>query len=128
MQQPPIIPCSSSISELLSLPSFAGGLIDKITVVYFHKSVIIFFVSLSDYVNFQSWGGQSGHRLEVMPQSKFSGVSGCSDAAVSQGSVCGTPTPDDIVIGNTPKTCMIPDLFFPMKPCYLLLLLYKHVF
>ncbi|XP_056888315.1 rapamycin-insensitive companion of mTOR-like [Takifugu flavidus] len=53
----------------------------------------------TDYVNFQSWGGPSGHRLEVMPQSKFSGVSGCSDAAVSQGSVCGTPTPDVIVMG-----------------------------
>uniref|UniRef100_A0A3B4BJD4 Uncharacterized protein n=1 Tax=Periophthalmus magnuspinnatus TaxID=409849 RepID=A0A3B4BJD4_9GOBI len=43
---------------------------------------------------------QTGHRLEVMPQSKFSGVSGCSDAAVSQGSICGTPTPTDIVIGK----------------------------
>uniref|UniRef100_A0A3Q2ZJ16 RPTOR independent companion of MTOR, complex 2 a n=1 Tax=Kryptolebias marmoratus TaxID=37003 RepID=A0A3Q2ZJ16_KRYMA len=42
----------------------------------------------TDYVDFPSWGGQSGHRLEVMPQSKFSGVSGCSDAAVSQGSIC----------------------------------------
>uniref|UniRef100_A0A672JNX2 RPTOR independent companion of MTOR, complex 2 a n=1 Tax=Salarias fasciatus TaxID=181472 RepID=A0A672JNX2_SALFA len=38
----------------------------------------------TDYVDFPSWGGQTGHRLEVMPQSKFSGVSGCSDAAVSQ--------------------------------------------
>ncbi|XP_029915615.1 rapamycin-insensitive companion of mTOR-like isoform X2 [Myripristis murdjan] len=54
----------------------------------------------TDYVDFPSWGGQSGHRLEVMPQSKFSGVSGCSDAAVSQGSVCSTPTPSDIVIGG----------------------------
>ncbi|KAK7933865.1 hypothetical protein WMY93_004761 [Mugilogobius chulae] len=52
----------------------------------------------TEYVDFQSWGGQTGHRLEVMPQSKFSGVSGCSDAAVSQGSICGTPTPTDIVI------------------------------
>ncbi|CAL1616253.1 unnamed protein product [Knipowitschia caucasica] len=52
----------------------------------------------TEYVEFQSWGGQTGHRLEVMPQSKFSGVSGCSDAAVSQGSICGTPTPTDIVI------------------------------
>ncbi|XP_061842148.1 rapamycin-insensitive companion of mTOR-like isoform X3 [Nerophis lumbriciformis] len=52
----------------------------------------------SDYVDFPSWGGQSSHRLEVMPQSKFSGVSGCSDSAVSQGSICGTPTPNDIVI------------------------------
>uniref|UniRef100_A0A8C9YB40 RPTOR independent companion of MTOR complex 2 n=1 Tax=Sander lucioperca TaxID=283035 RepID=A0A8C9YB40_SANLU len=54
----------------------------------------------TDYVDFPSWGGQSGHRLEVMPQSKFSGVSGCSDAAVSQGSMCSTPTPADIVIGS----------------------------
>ncbi|KAM3868329.1 rapamycin-insensitive companion of mTOR-like [Diretmus argenteus] len=54
----------------------------------------------TDYVDFPSWGGQSGHRLEVMPQSKFSGVSGCSDAAVSQGSVSSTPTPSDIVIGG----------------------------
>ncbi|XP_076010230.1 rapamycin-insensitive companion of mTOR-like isoform X2 [Genypterus blacodes] len=53
--------------------------------------------SRSEYVDFQSWGGQSG-RLEVMPQSKFSGVSGCSDAAVSQGSVCNTPTPAEVVI------------------------------
>lgn len=90
------------------------------TVVAFHKSVIIFFVSLSDYVNFQSWGGQSGHRLEVMPQSKFSGVSGCSDAAVSQGSVCGTPTPDEIVIGKTPKNLHDFRPVFPKKPCYFL--------
>ncbi|KAM9359983.1 rapamycin-insensitive companion of mTOR-like [Symphorus nematophorus] len=54
----------------------------------------------TDYVDFPSWGGQTGHRLEVMPQSKFSGVSGCSDAAVSQGSICSTPTPGDIVIGG----------------------------
>ncbi|XP_055367761.1 rapamycin-insensitive companion of mTOR-like isoform X1 [Betta splendens] len=54
----------------------------------------------TDYLDFQAWGGQSGHRLEVMPQSKFSGVSGCSDAAVSQGSMCSTPTPGDIVIGG----------------------------
>ncbi|XP_060927860.1 rapamycin-insensitive companion of mTOR-like isoform X2 [Limanda limanda] len=54
----------------------------------------------TDYVDFPSWGGKSGHRLEVMPQSKFSGVSGCSDAAVSQGSICSTPTPADVVIGG----------------------------
>ncbi|XP_073322353.1 rapamycin-insensitive companion of mTOR-like isoform X1 [Pagrus major] len=54
----------------------------------------------TDYVEFPSWGGQSGHRLEVMPQSKFSGVSGCSDAAVSQGSICSTPTPGDVVLGG----------------------------
>lgn len=59
-------------------------------------------LTLPDFVDFPAWGGgQSGHRLEVMPQSKFSGVSGCSDAAVLQGSVCGTPTPGDIVIGET---------------------------
>ncbi|XP_026177352.1 rapamycin-insensitive companion of mTOR isoform X1 [Mastacembelus armatus] len=52
----------------------------------------------ADFVDFPSWGTQSGHRLEVMPQSKLSGVSGCSDAAVSQGSICSTPTPADIVI------------------------------
>nr|XP_019960983.1 PREDICTED: rapamycin-insensitive companion of mTOR isoform X2 [Paralichthys olivaceus] len=54
----------------------------------------------TDYVDFPSWGGKSGHRLEVMPQSKFSGVSGCSDAAVSQGSICSTPTPGDVVLGG----------------------------
>lgn len=80
--------------------------------------IIFLFVSLSDYINFQSWGGQSGHRLEVMPQSKFSGVSGCSDAAVSQGSVCGTPTPDDIVIGKTPQNMHGSTPIFPKKPCY----------
>uniref|UniRef100_G3PDI0 RPTOR independent companion of MTOR, complex 2 a n=1 Tax=Gasterosteus aculeatus TaxID=69293 RepID=G3PDI0_GASAC len=53
-----------------------------------------------NFVDFPSWGGQSGHRLEVMPQSKFSGVSGCSDAAVSQSSVCSTPTPADVVMGS----------------------------
>lgn len=73
-----------------------------------HTALITFYGPPSDYVNFQSWGGQSGHRLEVMPQSKFSGVSGCSDAAVSQGSVCGTPTPVDIVMGETPETCRGP--------------------
>lgn len=52
----------------------------------------------TEYVDFQSWGGQTGHRLEVMPQSKYSGVSGCSDAAVSQGSIVGTPTPTEIVL------------------------------
>ncbi|MED6260656.1 hypothetical protein ATANTOWER_025512, partial [Ataeniobius toweri] len=56
--------------------------------------------SRTDYVDFPSWGGQGGHRLEVMPQSKFSGVSGCSDAAVSQGSISSTPTPGDVVIGG----------------------------
>ncbi|XP_056274171.1 rapamycin-insensitive companion of mTOR-like isoform X2 [Pseudoliparis swirei] len=54
----------------------------------------------TDFVDFPSWGGQSGHRLEVMPQSKLSGVSGCSEAAVSQGSICSTPTPGDVVLGK----------------------------
>uniref|UniRef100_A0A8C2WG10 RPTOR independent companion of MTOR complex 2 n=1 Tax=Cyclopterus lumpus TaxID=8103 RepID=A0A8C2WG10_CYCLU len=49
----------------------------------------------TDFVDFPSWGGQSGHRLEVMPQSKFSGVSGCSDAAVSQGSICSKGISED---------------------------------
>uniref|UniRef100_A0A8C8J7J9 RPTOR independent companion of MTOR complex 2 n=1 Tax=Oncorhynchus tshawytscha TaxID=74940 RepID=A0A8C8J7J9_ONCTS len=53
----------------------------------------------TDYIDFP-WSSQTSHRLEVMPQSKFSGVSGCSDAAVSQGSVCSTPTPADIVLGG----------------------------
>uniref|UniRef100_A0A3Q3L7S7 RPTOR independent companion of MTOR complex 2 n=1 Tax=Mastacembelus armatus TaxID=205130 RepID=A0A3Q3L7S7_9TELE len=58
----------------------------------------------ADFVDFPSWGTQSGHRLEVMPQSKLSGVSGCSDAAVSQGSICSTPTPADIVIEDGPAS------------------------
>ncbi|CAB1320062.1 unnamed protein product, partial [Coregonus sp. 'balchen'] len=52
----------------------------------------------TDYIDFP-WSSQTSHRLEVMPQSKFSGVSGCSDTAVSQGSVCSTPTAADIVLG-----------------------------
>ncbi|XP_067087124.1 LOW QUALITY PROTEIN: rapamycin-insensitive companion of mTOR-like [Osmerus mordax] len=54
----------------------------------------------TDYVEFSSWAGPGGHRLEVMPQSKFSGASGCSDATVSQGSVCSTPTPNHVVLGG----------------------------
>ncbi|XP_041757371.1 rapamycin-insensitive companion of mTOR isoform X1 [Coregonus clupeaformis] len=53
----------------------------------------------TDYIDFP-WSSQTSHRLEVMPQSKFSGVSGCSDTAVSQGSVCSTPTAADIVLGG----------------------------
>uniref|UniRef100_A0A3Q3LJB1 RPTOR independent companion of MTOR complex 2 n=1 Tax=Mastacembelus armatus TaxID=205130 RepID=A0A3Q3LJB1_9TELE len=49
----------------------------------------------ADFVDFPSWGTQSGHRLEVMPQSKLSGVSGCSDAAVSQGSIYGKAISED---------------------------------
>lgn len=46
MQQPPVLPCDGSISELLGLSSYAAGLNDKITVVAFHRSVIIFFFYL----------------------------------------------------------------------------------
>ncbi|KAK6306124.1 hypothetical protein J4Q44_G00230490 [Coregonus suidteri] len=53
----------------------------------------------TDYIDFP-WSSQTNHRLEVMPQSKFSGVSGCSDAAVSQGYVSSTPTPADILLGG----------------------------
>lgn len=63
----------------------------------------------TEFVDFQPWGAQSGHRLEVMPQSKLSGVSGCSDAAVSQGSVCSTPIPADIVIGKTTSSKSISE-------------------
>ncbi|KAL0979139.1 hypothetical protein UPYG_G00181240 [Umbra pygmaea] len=53
----------------------------------------------TDYIDFP-WSSQTSHRLEMMPQSRFSGVSGCSDAAVSQESVCSTPTPADIMLGG----------------------------
>ncbi|MEQ2214528.1 hypothetical protein XENOCAPTIV_010873, partial [Xenoophorus captivus] len=86
-------------------PSVCLSFIEKL----YGQSIIskmIFCVSFlfPDYVDFPSWGGQGGHRLEVMPQSKFSGVSGCSDAAVSQGSISSTPTPGDVVIGKNPDT------------------------
>ncbi|CAL8249930.1 unnamed protein product [Boreogadus saida] len=60
--------------------------------------------SRTDYVEFASWSSQSGgHRLEAMLPPSFSGGSGCSDAAAaaaSQGSVCSTPTPGDVVVAG----------------------------
>nr|XP_021332070.1 rapamycin-insensitive companion of mTOR isoform X1 [Danio rerio] len=53
---------------------------------------------LSD--GFSQWHSQPSHNhLEVVTQSKFSGVSGCSDAAVSQGSACSTPS-TEIILGG----------------------------
>ncbi|TRY71427.1 hypothetical protein DNTS_011668 [Danionella cerebrum] len=50
---------------------------------------------------FSEWHGQTSHnRLEVVAQSKFSGVSGCSDAAVSQGSASSTPSAEMILGGK----------------------------
>lgn len=84
-------------------------------------------------MDFTSWGGQNGSRLEVMPQSKFSGVSSCSDAAVSQGSMCGTPTADDIMIGKAKKstTCTNVVLYnigsiIQWGACSILLWLYEN--
>lgn len=45
--------------------------------------------------SFSEW---SLHNLDVMPQSKYSGVSGCSDA-VSQGS-CGSTRSTELVLGE----------------------------
>ncbi|XP_073680418.1 rapamycin-insensitive companion of mTOR isoform X1 [Garra rufa] len=52
---------------------------------------------------FSEWCNQSLHNLEVMPQSKYSGVSGCSDA-VSQGSG-GSTRSTELVLGvkNIPE-------------------------
>ncbi|KAG1943517.1 rapamycin-insensitive companion of mTOR isoform X2 [Pimephales promelas] len=61
--------------------------------------------SRTDYPDapFTEWCNQSIHNLEVMPQSKFSGVSGCSDA-VSQGSG-GSTLSTELVLGvkNIPE-------------------------
>ncbi|XP_026090678.1 rapamycin-insensitive companion of mTOR-like isoform X3 [Carassius auratus] len=61
--------------------------------------------SRTDYPDapFSEWCNQSLHTLEVMPQSKFSGVSGCSDA-VSQGSG-GSTRSTELVLGvkNIPE-------------------------
>ncbi|XP_016332827.1 rapamycin-insensitive companion of mTOR isoform X2 [Sinocyclocheilus anshuiensis] len=48
---------------------------------------------------FSEWCNQSLHNLDVMPQSKYSGVSGCSDA-VSQGSG-GSIRSTELVLGVT---------------------------
>uniref|UniRef100_A0A8C2B5U9 RPTOR independent companion of MTOR, complex 2b n=1 Tax=Cyprinus carpio TaxID=7962 RepID=A0A8C2B5U9_CYPCA len=52
---------------------------------------------------FSEWCNQSLHNLDVMPQSKYSGVSGCSDA-VSQGSG-GSTRSTELVLGvkNIPE-------------------------
>ncbi|KAK2910930.1 hypothetical protein Q8A67_003063 [Cirrhinus molitorella] len=53
---------------------------------------------LSD--GFSQWHSQPSHNhLEVVAQSKFSGISGCSDAAVSQGSASSTPS-TEIILGG----------------------------
>lgn len=61
--------------------------------------------SRTDYpdATFSEWCNQSIHNLEVMPQSKYSGVSGCSDA-VSQGSG-GSTRSTELVLGvkNIPE-------------------------
>uniref|UniRef100_A0A672NEH4 Rapamycin-insensitive companion of mTOR-like n=1 Tax=Sinocyclocheilus grahami TaxID=75366 RepID=A0A672NEH4_SINGR len=61
--------------------------------------------SRTDYPDapFSEWCSQSLHNLEVMPQSKYSGVSGCSDA-VSQGSG-GSTRSTELVLGvkNIPE-------------------------
>ncbi|KAK2872643.1 hypothetical protein Q8A67_022540 [Cirrhinus molitorella] len=61
--------------------------------------------SRADYPEapFTEWCNQSLHNLEVMPQSKYSGVSGCSDA-VSQGSG-GSTRSTELVLGvkNIPE-------------------------
>ncbi|XP_052412366.1 rapamycin-insensitive companion of mTOR isoform X1 [Carassius gibelio] len=53
---------------------------------------------LSD--GFCQWHSQPSHNhLEVVTQSKFSGISGCSDAAVSQGSTSSTPS-SELILGG----------------------------
>uniref|UniRef100_A0A671Q8I3 Rapamycin-insensitive companion of mTOR-like n=1 Tax=Sinocyclocheilus anshuiensis TaxID=1608454 RepID=A0A671Q8I3_9TELE len=55
--------------------------------------------NLSD--GFSQWHSQSSHNhLEVVAQSKFSGISGCSEAAVSQGSASSTPSTELILGGK----------------------------
>uniref|UniRef100_A0A3B1JL30 RPTOR independent companion of MTOR complex 2 n=1 Tax=Astyanax mexicanus TaxID=7994 RepID=A0A3B1JL30_ASTMX len=57
------------------------------------------YLHLSD--GFSHWQPKPSHtHLEVLTQSKFSGVSGCSDAAVSQGSTSSTPS-TEILLGGT---------------------------
>lgn len=55
---------------------------------------------LLDYADapYSEWCNQTIHNLEVMPQSKFSGVSGCSDA-VSQSSG-GSTRSTELVLGK----------------------------
>uniref|UniRef100_A0A8C2B1N9 RPTOR independent companion of MTOR, complex 2b n=1 Tax=Cyprinus carpio TaxID=7962 RepID=A0A8C2B1N9_CYPCA len=77
-------------------------------VLGFNLSLLMFFHTLNpflDYPNapFSEWCNQSLHNLDVMPQSKYSGVSGCSDA-VSQGSG-GSTRSTELVLGvkNIPE-------------------------
>ncbi|XP_056601916.1 rapamycin-insensitive companion of mTOR [Triplophysa dalaica] len=50
---------------------------------------------------FSQWHRQPSHNhLEVIAHSKYSGVSGCSDAAVSQGSASSTPSTELILDGK----------------------------
>ncbi|KAG7481573.1 hypothetical protein MATL_G00067520 [Megalops atlanticus] len=59
--------------------------------------------SRSDFgdIPYSEWCGQPIHNhLEVTPQSKFSGISGCSDA-VSQGSASSTPSTELVLGGKT---------------------------
>ncbi|KAJ8381077.1 hypothetical protein SKAU_G00018550 [Synaphobranchus kaupii] len=52
-------------------------------------------------IPYSEWCAQPIHNhLEVTPQSKFSGISGCSDT-VSQGSACSTPSTELVLGGKT---------------------------
>uniref|UniRef100_A0A671R5J8 Rapamycin-insensitive companion of mTOR-like n=1 Tax=Sinocyclocheilus anshuiensis TaxID=1608454 RepID=A0A671R5J8_9TELE len=73
-------------------------------VLGFNLSFLVFLHTLNsvlDYPDapFSEWCNQSLHNLDVMPQSKYSGVSGCSDA-VSQGSG-GSIRSTELVLGVT---------------------------
>ncbi|XP_073680420.1 rapamycin-insensitive companion of mTOR isoform X3 [Garra rufa] len=77
-------------------------------VLGFNLSFLMFLCTCNpvlDYPEapFSEWCNQSLHNLEVMPQSKYSGVSGCSDA-VSQGSG-GSTRSTELVLGvkNIPE-------------------------
>uniref|UniRef100_A0A8C1XVM3 RPTOR independent companion of MTOR, complex 2 a n=1 Tax=Cyprinus carpio TaxID=7962 RepID=A0A8C1XVM3_CYPCA len=67
-----------------------------LTVLGKMSSLVLY---LSD--GFSQWHSQPSHNhLEVVTQSKFSGISGCSDAAVSQGSASSTPSTELILGGK----------------------------
>uniref|UniRef100_A0A673N824 Rapamycin-insensitive companion of mTOR-like n=1 Tax=Sinocyclocheilus rhinocerous TaxID=307959 RepID=A0A673N824_9TELE len=77
-------------------------------VLGFNLSFLVFLHTLNpvlDYPDapFSEWCNQSLHNLDVMPPSKYSGVSGCSDA-VSQGSG-GSTRSTELVLGvkNIPE-------------------------
>lgn len=72
-------------------------------VIVYLDGFLMFLYTLNpvlDYPDapFSEWCNQSIHNLEVMPQSKYSGVSGCSDA-VSQGSG-GSTRSTELVLGE----------------------------